>query len=836
MRRGAQRVRRAFPGFDWSNRPSAARSRKVLFEPLEPRLLLSADLSFTAAIASDLTLRVQDVDGVDHLQIVLADETAPDGEIIVESHDLADLSDPTAMSSVTLTGSLEADRFTINLAGMPDPSMLTISIIDPNADAAGSGDTLVITGADGDWTVDGLDAGAVNGVSFSGIENLVGSDGTDSFTFADGASVSGSVDGGTGADTLDLSASTSGVTVDLLSGSATSVGAISSIENILTGAGDDTIIGALSATILDTGAGNDTLDFSAVTADLAITVHASGAISISDGTDTVSNVSGVENIVGGSGTNTYIFEDGASLAGTISGGSNVLDYAASSTAITVNIGAGTATGTGGVSNVVSVIGGSGSDTLTGPAADASWSITSANSGSVGGVSFTGIENLAGGSGSDSFAFADSASVTGAVTGGAGSDTLDHSASTAGITIDLSSGTATGTGGIADIESVVTGAGNDTIIGALSATILGTGDGNDTLDFSAVTAGLAITVHASGAVSISDGTSSVSNVSGVENIVGGSATNTYTFEDGAALAGTISGGSNVLNYAASTSAIAVDLGAGTASGTGGIAGVTSIIGSGGSDTLTGPAADASCSISGTNSCTVNGVSFSGIENLEGGSWEDTFSFAGGRAASVTRGDGDDYVTGVLDATALDLGLGSDTLDLSSDTGDVTVTVSSDGSVGIDDGTVNIEGITGADNVLGTSGANTYVFAAGAALAGSVNGSRVILDYSNYTSAVTVDLTTGSATGTGGVDNVVEFIGGDQADTLVGPANDATWRLDAADSGEVNGVTFVGVENLTGGDGDDTFIVAPGVTPAGVLSGGAGTCLLYTSDAADDPTLV
>jgi hypothetical protein len=120
----------------------------VLFEPLEPRLLLSADVSFTAAIASDLTLRVQEVDGVDHLQIVLADETAPEGEIIVTSQELA------LTSSVTLTGSDGADRFTVNLAGMPDPSMLTISIVDPYADSTETNDTLVITGADGDWSVD----------------------------------------------------------------------------------------------------------------------------------------------------------------------------------------------------------------------------------------------------------------------------------------------------------------------------------------------------------------------------------------------------------------------------------------------------------------------------------------------------------------------------------------------------------------------------------------------------------------------------------------------------------------------------------------------------------
>ena len=60
MRRGGDR---ADVGLTRRARPTP-RSRKVRFEPLEPRLLLSADLSFTAAIASDITLRTQEVDGV----------------------------------------------------------------------------------------------------------------------------------------------------------------------------------------------------------------------------------------------------------------------------------------------------------------------------------------------------------------------------------------------------------------------------------------------------------------------------------------------------------------------------------------------------------------------------------------------------------------------------------------------------------------------------------------------------------------------------------------------------------------------------------------------------
>ena len=46
-------------------------SRKLQFEPLEPRLLLSADLAFMADPGgSDLTLRLDDIDGIETLVII----------------------------------------------------------------------------------------------------------------------------------------------------------------------------------------------------------------------------------------------------------------------------------------------------------------------------------------------------------------------------------------------------------------------------------------------------------------------------------------------------------------------------------------------------------------------------------------------------------------------------------------------------------------------------------------------------------------------------------------------------------------------------------------------
>ena len=76
-------------------------------------------------------------------------------------------------------------------------------------------------------------------------------------------------------------------------------------------------------------------------------------------------------------------EDGAALAGRISGtGTTKLDYSAYTTAFTIDLRTGAATGTAGVSNISQVIGGSGSDTLIGADADAAWNVSGLGSGTV----------------------------------------------------------------------------------------------------------------------------------------------------------------------------------------------------------------------------------------------------------------------------------------------------------------------------------------------------------------------------------------------------------------------------------------------------------------------
>jgi len=126
---------------------SAKKPRKVHLEPLEPRILLSADLTSS----------------------------------VLESQALNDT------SAVVITGSGGADHLTVDL----DPPV-PVAFDDSSS---GDGDTLEIVGNDSAWHISGSDTGSVDGVDFSQIENLIGGSGDDTFTFDESATVSGMISG-----------------------------------------------------------------------------------------------------------------------------------------------------------------------------------------------------------------------------------------------------------------------------------------------------------------------------------------------------------------------------------------------------------------------------------------------------------------------------------------------------------------------------------------------------------------------------------------------------------------------------------------------------------------
>jgi hypothetical protein len=192
------------------------------------------------------------------------------------------------------------------------------------------------------------------------------------------------------------------------------------------------------------------------------------------------------NLTGGNNDN-FIFASGSSISGNLTGGGNALLNISALPASTVNLTTAQSSGIGGTfSGITTFIGSGASSTLTGPTSSSTWNINSTNSGTVASNTFSGFGNLIGSTGDNSFILSDSGSVSGSITGGSGTNTL-----------------------------TVNGATNWTISGTNSGTVTGIGNG----------------------------------FSGIQNLVGGPNTNTFTFS-GNGKVSTINGGSsgnNLLDY-------------------------------------------------------------------------------------------------------------------------------------------------------------------------------------------------------------------------------------------------------------------------------------------------
>jgi hypothetical protein len=265
------------------------------------------------------------------------------------------------------------------LSGGADNDTFTLStgvVFDGTIDGGPGVDTLAGGGSPNSWRITGQNAGTLNGSPFTGIENLTGGAGSDTFLVRPAGELSGLVDGGSGGNRLSYAGCGSPIQVDLQAQTAPGLNHFANIGAFVGSGTGDTLVAA------------DTPNNWLITGTNAGSV---GSFTFS----------AVANLVGGSGVDWFKFHNGKGVTGAIDGGGggDWLDYAAYTTPVTVNLATGQATGvTGGVNNIQNVRGGSGGNTLTG---NALGNILIGGTGADVLIGGSGRSILIGGKGSDS---------------------------------------------------------------------------------------------------------------------------------------------------------------------------------------------------------------------------------------------------------------------------------------------------------------------------------------------------------------------------------------------------------------------------------------------------
>ncbi len=859
----------------------------ITFEMLEPRLMLSADLSLTALVGQSLDLTLQLETGRQELQII--DNT---NQSVLQSQPLAET------RAVIITGADQEDKLTIDFT---TPFTLPEGITFEDSSASDN-NTLKVVGKANVFNITGENKGNVNGagvINFAGIKNLIGGADADTFKLTTAGSISGDIDGGAGGDTLwgpeaDTTWNITGEDAGNIKGVA-----FRGIGKLLGAANNkDTFVfapaGTISGTIDGGFSGFDAIEVQNSSYDVVMftyTGFGSGNIDL-DGAFafSYSMMETITLISSGRAPPTAVtiniptvVSDEFTLRGddTINGiitidstNGTLVDttFEAPTGSLTVNSGQG--------SDIITVEvlepgfdlfinGQAGNDTLIGPDIDSTWNITGIDCGSVAGAIFTDIENLIGGTGADIFVFANGSQISGVIDGGWGTNTLDYSDYTTDVAVDLYIGAATGTGEVSNIQNVTGGAGNDSLIGdeAANSLIGGPGDdvltggqGGDTLDggegvdtvaetrdadFTLTDAALTIGMEDPDALwgveqaiitgGASQNTADASEFSGLLTFTGGEDNDTLIVGlgrnsfDGGPGNDTLTAGdrANLWEITGQDAGrLNGDVFTGVETLLGGAVADTFVIlaavalisklinGRSGDDELKGNDGVNLWNITSENAGMLNSQAFVDIECLIGGEDTDNFVFTDAGSIGIVDGGGGQYDTmevqgGIYQEMILNY-VGSDSGDIELDRGIIssysrmeTIIVTSSGRGPPTTATINV--LTGVSDEFILRGESTPV------------NEIITIHNTNGTFAdTTFEAPTGSLTINSGQGNdtiAVEvlkpsfdlFINGQAGnDTLIGPDTDSTWNIMGIDSGEVGGITFTDIENLTGGAGSDILV--------------------------------
>lgn len=200
-----RRLRRGFAADKRRRRRHCARdaATRLIYEPLEPRLLLSADI-----MAVDLTGTPDaELDNSLLVRLIEEAETIGDYAVSVSMIEIVDEDSGDVLQTAELDGIREIriltgegdDRVRIDVGSFGDQSLPSISF-----DGGVGNDELVLDGGAGsqNWTIDGANSGVLDGVvdgTFDDVEAIIGADTTDDhFTLSDQGSLSGGLEGGDG--------------------------------------------------------------------------------------------------------------------------------------------------------------------------------------------------------------------------------------------------------------------------------------------------------------------------------------------------------------------------------------------------------------------------------------------------------------------------------------------------------------------------------------------------------------------------------------------------------------------------------------------------------------
>ncbi len=556
---------------------------------------------------------------------------------IVPSHNFANV------SSVSITGNAADNITRLDLSG---------GAITPaggiNFNGGTGSNTLVAPDQANDWNISGSNSGSLlsGTIVFSNVQNLTGNDAVDSFVMQDGGQLDGTLDGGNGTDSVDFSAITAIVNVNLDDGSATGLNLTSGIEQFIGDNTQDQLTGISAGT----------------------TYLING---INQGTVSGIGFTGFNHLIGAAGIDTFQFSGTGQITGSIDGltGTDILDYSTSSLALDLILSAtGSDNGFSGsesstvssFDNINTIIGSSNTDELTGINATANWSIDGSNQyTSTNTLDLSGFENLTGGtdvdtftisgnqthnlsgnSGNDRFLFADGASLTGNIDGQAGTDELDFSLVTTNLDVMLTAlGSVDGfqgteasiSGGFDNINTIAAGTGAADNLTGINATANWSIDGSN--QYTSTN-----TLDLSGFENLTGGTDvDAFTISGnqAHNLSGNSGNDSFQVLDGASLTGSIDGqgGTDHLNLANYTTDLSVTLTSiGTTDGFNGNESANSIgfqnidqlTGGAGTNSLAGIDSAATWTLNGTNSYqSTNTLDFSHFFNLVGGNNTDTF---------------------------------------------------------------------------------------------------------------------------------------------------------------------------------------------------------------------